>query len=302
MSENDPADLDPSVTATSNVNTLYMSRVYNYQEYELIEVLATTINNMTVSLVSPPSSLLRIDSKSEQRRFGLISEDAFRWDMLPKNLTIESLTYTMPAKNTRNFYFLQDFHGGRDGRVWLAMNEGGRLSVIKLTKDRTYEEEVNNWNAIWEQEDVRTMTLMGANAMLMPVVFHAFTSDRGIVFRPIGPNWSADTTTTAADIRQSEVKCDFNESLEKYFYDPHRVAWEAITVMARKGYQHDDLKWAHVGLLPFFIEGKEWGVKPVLIDLHQVTYFKNDLKGEELKTKVDEVIESSLEELAKENC
>jgi len=204
----------------------------------------------------------------------------------------------MPGSHTTNFYFLQDFHGGRDGRVWLAMNNSGRLCVIKLSWERSYTEEAKLWRVIWGQKDVKTMRLMNANAMMMPVVFHAFQSADVISFRPVGPKWSADSTTAITDIKNSEVQCSFDDSLEHYFNNHIQVATDAISAMAQKGYEHGDLKWEHVGLLPFQTAGGRWGVKPVLIDLHQVRFFKKDVAVEAFPEEVERVVKSSLEKLS----
>ena len=51
---------------------------------------------------------------------------------------------------------------------------------------------------------------------------------------------------------------------------------EAITEMANKGYEHADLHWRHVALLPVpptdnsNSNERLWKVKPILIDLHRV--------------------------------
>ena len=62
-----------------------------------------------------------------------------------------------------------------------------------------------------------------------------------------------------------------NKSISTYFKSPLKVAKEAITTMAKKGFVHNDLKWAHVGLLPYKSKrSNEILVKPILIDLHDV--------------------------------
>jgi hypothetical protein len=41
----------------------------------------------------------------------------------------------MPDKKTSLYYLLEDYHGGADGRVWLACNSSGKLLVLKLSKE-----------------------------------------------------------------------------------------------------------------------------------------------------------------------
>jgi len=297
MSSTNPLNFEVSVTPSDpTTNKLFVSRLYMYDDPTLIEVLAATIYKMKLTQINPPTSLIRSLPCDEPRRFGCVTNNTFNWVLLPRDLTIDKLTYEMPATHTKWYYFIQDFHGGRDGRVWLSMNEGGKLAVIKISRERSYETEVKNWQDIWDQNNVRQLTLLDANAMIMPVVFHGHIEGKTIFFRPIGPKWSTGTATVE-DIRNSEVKCNFDESLETYFNEPIRVASEAITEMARKGYQHNDLHWRHVGLLPYHKGDGVWAVKPVMIDLHEVTHFGKNLSKEELSVKAEEVIAESLREL-----
>jgi hypothetical protein len=247
----------------SNHVQLFVSRVYNYNEPALIEVLAATIDKMLSSFSTAPTSLLR-ELNGEPRKFGCLRDDTFEWKALPRDL---KLTYQMP-EHTKWFYFIQDFHGGRDGRVWLTLSEAGKLAVLKMSKERSYEREANLWNAIWDV-NCRTLSFNDAKALVMPVVFHGGEVDECKFFRPIGPKWSVGVCTEE-DIRDSEVECFFDDSLSKYFNNPILAAKEAIERMADRGYEHLDLHWRHVGLLPYMSEEGSWAVRPVLIDLSDV--------------------------------
>jgi hypothetical protein len=179
----------------------------------------------------------------------------------------------MPRNNTKKFYFIQDFHGGKDGRVWLSMSESGKLAVCKLSDSRSYVNEAILWNLFWcdDSKRVFTETLLQANALIMPFVFHGHLdlNTNKFSFRPFGPKWRNKVDCTVDDIRQSEISCDFDESLESYFDNPKIVAEEALKVMAKYGYEHGDLHWRHVGLMPYKrSDSEQWAVKPVLIDLH----------------------------------
>uniref|UniRef100_A0A7S0SRF7 DUF5898 domain-containing protein n=1 Tax=Chromulina nebulosa TaxID=96789 RepID=A0A7S0SRF7_9STRA len=246
--------------------TLFTSEVYKFDNPDLIEVLAGAIYKMHNSVITPLTSIL---SPSE-RKFGFINSDTFVWKCLSKP---ESLTYEMPPKNTRKFYLIQDFHGGRDGRVWLSISESGKLAVCKLTDSISYVNEAKLWNLFW-CDGVFTTTLLKANALIMPFVFHGHLDivTENFTFRPIfGPKWINKVDCTAEDIRLSEISCDFDDSLERHFNDPKTVAKEALEVMAKYSYQHDDLHWRHVGLMPYKKRDTEqWAVKPVLIDLQGV--------------------------------
>ena len=68
------------------------------------------------------------------------------------------------------------------------------------------------------------------------------------------------------------------------------VAETAIRTMAEHGYQHDDLEWRHVALLPRPPTDETsllWTVQPVLIDLHRLRRMSDT-------ETVDAVVEASL--------
>jgi hypothetical protein len=252
--------------------------VFAYDSEYLVEVLAATIYKMYHSVVIPPLSLVR-SPDCETRKFGYVNNDGFVWRVLPA--TLQSLSYELPPSKTNSFYFIQDFHGGKDGRVWLTISEAGKLAVCKISKDRCYEDEAVFWNEIWGPNLAYTTTLLNANALIMPFVFHAHIVNGRIIFRPFGCKWSLGDCTMD-DIGNSEIPGEFHRSLEIYYNDPLLVAKEALTHMAKAGYRHCDLEWRHVGLRPYKLsaaereatkcdslkEGAQWGVQPVLIDLH----------------------------------
>ena len=191
------------VKSLGQKNTLYTSKVYKYNDLELIEVLAAVTHKMYFSLVNPPTSLI----SGEKRKFGKVDKERFVWT----SLSCKKLTYDMPPCNTMYFYFIQDFHGGKDGRVWLTVTNCGKVAVCKLSSDRTYDNEANLWNIIWESKlsnIVFTTTLLNANALVMPFIFHGKydQSTSHVTFRPFGPKWASSVTCSAEDIRGSEVR------------------------------------------------------------------------------------------------
>jgi hypothetical protein len=166
-----------------------------------------------------------------------------------------------PAAETKNqqtqVYLLEDYHSGADGRVWLACNAEGHLLVIKLSTDRQYEQEARAWRDIWQCDGVRATRLMDANALLMPFAFHGVLcsshphSRRRIHFRSLS-HWREDEEDLSVeDILESSAVNTFDEQqLRGYYEDPWRAAEEAVRAMAAKGYEHLDLRWRHVALLP----------------------------------------------------
>ena len=251
--------------------TLLTSLVYTHDSVTLIEVLAATIYKMYHSVTIPPVSLIRSSSNKITRKFGYVNNEGFVWKVLPS--TLKSFSYEMPTDQTKNFYFIQDFHGGKDGRVWLSISEAGKLAVCKISKDHDYKNEALYWNTIWGPNLAYTTTLLNVNALIMPFVFHAHMVNGRIIFRPFGYKWSLGDCNID-DIRKSDIPGAFDHSLENYYNQPLLVAKEALTNMANAGYGHGDLEWRHVGLRPYKLsetereDGVEWGVQPVLIDLH----------------------------------
>jgi hypothetical protein len=227
------------------------------------------------------------EAKHNARKYGLVSTNnagpTFIWKYLPTEESFK-LQYSMPAINTTDFFLLDDYRGGNDGRVWLACSKSGRLVVIKLSKDRGYEIEKNMWHKIWGCDDVRVISLLDAHALLMPFTFHALSKrdENGIqkiTFKPLS-HWNAHIHEPIERILDSDVtdKLDIDQ-FQRWYDDPWEVAKVAITEMAAKGYKHNDLCWRHVALLPISsVDNKDlWVVKPVLIDLHDVIELNHDV-------------------------
>ena len=295
---------------------LFTSKVFPYNSKELVEVLASAIYKIYHSIIDPPINLLRsknLENCSEPRKFGFVNNNGFKWTVLPPKLT--SLTYEMPKKGTNNFFFIQDFHGGKDGRVWLVTSKLGNVAVCKLSEIRKYKDEAGFWNEIWGPEiEAYTTTLLNARALIMPFVFHAHIIENGqIIFRPFGNKWSS-CESTINDICRSEIPGKFDPSLEHYYNQPRLVAEKALRDMADNGYIHGDLKWRHVGLLPFkkydtendrtelddsnLNDNFKWAVKPVLIDLHDTQSIPPGYSKEDAVMESLEILENELKTIS----
>jgi hypothetical protein len=168
---------------------------------------------------------------------------------------------------------IQDYHGGADGRVWwLICSNSGKLGVMKLSKERTYEDEMIRWNNIWKCNTFTCKIFERVNALIMPFAFHGYCKEKRVTFR--GLNHWTNGHSSVNDILYSEVSAEFDRGcLSSYFDEPFKAAEEAIREMANQGYIHLDLHWRHVALLPYYIivnkktQKKLWKVRPILIDL-----------------------------------
>ena len=284
-------------------NRFYCSDVYQRTDVKLIEMLVSLI----IKVVNAPrhleSTFLR---KSDEfgRKHAKIdinkNETKFDWVMLPTVNDGFKLQYSMPSSNTQYLYLLEDYHGGADGRVWLACNSGGRLVVVKYSKENNFIEEAELWRTIWGQNTVITSTILGCNAVFMPFTYHALCRDGKISFKPLS-HWNAHQHEDIDKILNSEISDELDKGeLKKYISDPMLVAREAITEMANKGYQHADLHWRHVALLPVpptdnsSSNERLWKVKPVLIDLHRVNKIIPEQK-EEIITKSVKILSMELQ-------
>jgi hypothetical protein len=81
------------------------------------------------------------------------------------------------------------------------------------------------------------------------------------------------------------------ESFTFYFNNPRLVAETAIRTMAEAGFEHLDLFWRHVALLPEQVsDSNEYIVKPILIDLHR---YRRIEEGEN----IDEIVRKGMKML-----
>lgn len=281
-------------------NTFYCSNVYQRTDVKLIEILVSLI----IKVVNAPrhsQSIFLRKSNEIGRKYAKIditkNENTYGWEMLPTVNKGFKLQYSMPLSDTQYLYLLEDYHGGADGKVWLACNSGGRLVVVKYSIENNFSKEAKLWHEIWEQNTVITTNVLGCNAVFMPFTYHALCIDGKITFKPLS-YWNAHQHEDIDKILNSEIsdKLD-NDEFIRYINDPWLVAREAITEMANKGYEHMDLHWRHVALLPVLPtdnSNSNWKVKPVLIDLHRVNKISPE-QIEEVIIKSEKILSMELE-------
>jgi hypothetical protein len=211
------------------------------------------------------------------RKFAFVEENAYNWRALPLKLT--SFSYEMPLPHSKSFYLVCSYHGGRDGKVWLAASSSGRLVVIKFVASAEGAAmEADRWIKVWKVK-ARSCTLVGAPAVLVPFVFHGKihrSEEVGdyLAFTP--PNsWTNMPLDTDCDKLLGDGTIKENGSfdrsqLQRFISDPVNAATIAIMDMAKQGFVHGDISWRHVGLLPQKQPAGMWNVKPALIDLTDV--------------------------------
>jgi hypothetical protein len=292
--------INSKTSNTIDEELVYHSKEYDYDDKELPLVLISCLYKMSLSPYNNP-----VNMKDKNAKFRCVtsnSEGYPPWKSLPINLTI---TYKYPHGNTNNFYLMQDYHGGRDGYVWLASTISDKninLIVIKfskllddeknidiLTKHEIKLESLNNeadmWQKVWKVKKPRVECILGQPAIIMPFVFHCQKIDEKIFFIP-PYRWTKDTIQKSSIFENGEIEENKMFDLEqskKYIDNPIIAAKEALAKMLDIGYKHNDVKWSHVALMPTKQDTK-WILVPVMIDLTDVEYIgiKTDIEKQKI--------------------
>ncbi len=125
------------------------------------------------------------------------------------------------------------------------------------------------WKELWDVK-CRQVKLKGILYIVMPFCFSIRIRDGTPTFCGL-EDW---TRSSLKDIDQAEVKEYANidcKAFNRFANNPQEAAKIALKKMLEKGYQHDDIKWPHVALLPRFSNHSEVvQLDPILIDLSRV--------------------------------
>ncbi|KAJ3392400.1 hypothetical protein HDU92_008459 [Lobulomyces angularis] len=260
---------------------LYVSKVYKYNDQLITQILISCMCKMYMTHIETPKI---IGNKNFKFRYIESGQDRIYWKFISFT---KPFTYEMPNSKTKNFYLLKKYHGGRDGRVWLALSNNANLAVIKAPRKekehiskKIFTQESSYWNELWNCNSY-TIEILDITMIVMPYAFHCIQDDNDRVYFKSPDIWNdigrkeEDNVFNCEDILESKNKLFDTEDLEKYFKNPLLVAREALTVMKEKGYIHDDIQWRHVSLLPFKKSENIWGLKPIMIDLTRIKKIPN---------------------------
>jgi hypothetical protein len=202
------------------------------------------------------------------------------------------LTLKPPPKNTSNYILLRDYHGGRDGRVWLATSESGHLAVLKFldknadeTKEKLKEraeKESKYWNKLGF-ESVYCCELNKSIAIIMPFCFH-FDDKKDLIYNlnawscrsrlneePDSELYKNVSLLKECQDKLSEMK--FNDVLQKCV---HSFACNKLV--------HNDIASKHVAVVPIIPSNQNEAIQFVytFIDLSDIT--DTDTQDEALET------------------
>jgi hypothetical protein len=278
-----------AATATTNVRpaligkskqsvVLLCSRVYHRSDPELTRVLASAL----IKMARAPREQKQLQFDDRTRKYGKAdvggASTVLKLETLPFVRGQFPLHFEMPDKRSKSLFLIADYGGGADGKVWLACTSSGHLVVVKLSDSRldksgrehTYAEEAQAWRTVWHQRSVHTTTILGVDALLMPFTFTALCRCGQISFTALS-HWNTATHEDVETIFESSASkvLDRDQFCSRY-HDAWGVAAEAIRTMALRGFEHLDIRWRHVALLPQKQQRSDaWIVVPVLIDLNR---------------------------------
>jgi hypothetical protein len=120
-----PKALEYASDGVSIERRIHVSRIYKYNEPALIEALIHLLHKMHTT----PQEQFPIPLISKDRKYPMLAENGWIW----QKFAPDTLSYT-PHGGAKNYFLLQNYHGGGDGLVWLAASEKGKLAVLKFPK------------------------------------------------------------------------------------------------------------------------------------------------------------------------
>jgi len=224
---------------------------------------------------------------SDKRPYLKLSRDCCEWVSGINNDL--KLTLKPPHKNTSNYTLLRDYHGGRDGRVWLATSDSGHLAVLKFlnkkadeTKERLKEraeKESKYWNKLGF-ESVYCCELNKSIAIIMPFCFH-FDDKKDLIYNLNA--WSCRNRLNEEP--DSENVCLLKECQDKLSEIKfNEVLQKCVDNFAHKKLVHNDIASKHVAVVPIIPSNQNEAIKFVytFIDLSDIT--DTDTQDEALET------------------
>ena len=118
----------PSATIS---RSLHASKIYNWNDKNLIQVLGTVIlKMMRCPSISMPSLIGR-------SAYIVLQPDRWIWATLPA----KALHWNkLPSTKALNFHLLQILGRGEEGLVWLACTSTGSVCALKFAKDKNKSE------------------------------------------------------------------------------------------------------------------------------------------------------------------
>jgi hypothetical protein len=251
----------------ADTRMLYGSEIYSGRTETTTPILARALVSVLRKMDYGKNSLdvRKMQLLSDQRSYILLDSQSWFWTSLSstelkKIRTNMRFSLVPPLSRCNKFILLRDYHGGADGRVWLAASvSSGNLAVIKFHRrikdgdagqDRAViKQEVEVWKACGISS-VFACTLNSRRAIVMPFSFHCRLDESGIPVFIASPDCWSDAASEAACTSVIEYLEDCQNALLDL--DPCNVLRDCVTRMANAGYVHEDIEWRHVSVTPMF--------------------------------------------------
>ncbi len=270
---------------TAENRRLHVSCAYLYNDTKsLANALYSVLYKMNLSanLVDPVPLL------SPTRSYIVMNQQTWQWK---SGIKTKQLLFKMPPKQTKEFYLLRDFHGGADGKVWLACSEKtGALVVIKFqckiregrigNEQENVEREVSYWKKVGFS-DVYHTKLADRHAVIMPFGFHYKRSATNELV--------IDDTWWMGEVSKSLPIKDFNLAYGKVKEVKATDALEkCIETFSLAKLVHEDIKWHHVAVFPRYVGWiqDKLVMKPSFIDLTRIKEETSKKQAEDVMKEV----------------
>jgi hypothetical protein len=183
---------------------------------------------------------------------------------------------------------LRDYHGGADGRVWLACDAKGHLAVIKFPRigreDENDEEKqkVTDEVELWHKCGLKLVyacKVAKRHAIIMPFAFHY--KIEGNVVSVDERRWKGEGLQTIPAVKDFALFLALAKSKS-----PQEVLHSCVTACASAKLVHSDIEWRHIAMFSLYRKEKRcfFSKKEMILQLNFI-----DLSQMEVKISTEEV-------------
>jgi hypothetical protein len=220
--------------------------------------LSTCITSVLKKMHNGVGDRLILPLLDNIRTFIELSKQTWRWTTVTSP---PKYTLYPPEETTDKFHLLRDYHGGSDGRVWLAAAVGsGRLAVIKFLCTEDAESQASLEANVWQTLGFSAYScqLMGKFCVVMPYALHVKVYD-GTPRLISSLNCWTSTDDILDNYKSKEIKFyqELIDQIEEANDSIQDILRNAVKFVSSKLVCHDDLEWRHVALIPKFAKNSE---------------------------------------------
>jgi hypothetical protein len=228
---------------------------------------------------------------SSTRVFIELSSESWRWIMCKSDLT---LSLYPPSARTEKFLVLRDYHGGADGKVWLAATLSNRVVVLKIVNSDVDEQYID--------VEIRAWSLCGFPAFLCRLVnLRCIVMQYALRVKLVK---NKPEIVTSINDWTREEGMDFSYNLNVSYFKSllqlvkrkadsmETILDKAIDFLANRKIAHLDIHWRHVALMPTFSDtgNKLTGYQETFIDLTRVKFTESKEEAlREMSARVSEL-------------